>query len=155
MCTATECTVEYTRGKLNVQNNYDVIKKRVPSFDRTVDNNSKYLYGNIGSILSNYLIGTNNIFTTFQIKFFTKYGMCRVRKHKMPKLPAHVSKSEILFLSIHTNYLLHVYELLKYFILTLFEGNIIQILCRQCRRCGSSGWSCFDLWWRNSGKNKR
>lgn len=48
MCTATECSVEYTRGKLNVQNDYDFIKKRVPSFDRTVDNNCKHSSGNFG-----------------------------------------------------------------------------------------------------------
>ena len=42
MCTTTECSVEYTRGKLNVQNDYDFIKKRVPSFDRTVNNDSKH-----------------------------------------------------------------------------------------------------------------
>ena len=58
MCTATECSVEYTRGKLNVQNDYDFIKKRVPSFDRTVDNNSKNSSGILVNILLDNFIHT-------------------------------------------------------------------------------------------------
>ena len=41
MCTSTECSVEYNRGDANIEDGIETMKRRVPSFDRTVGNISK------------------------------------------------------------------------------------------------------------------